>query len=419
VVRELLDVHPSSELGAASSSPAPAAATVPLFAPDDILDNTYRIVGTIAMGGMGEIYRAMHLRLPRALAIKTLQTEFSSRSDCVTRFCREACALARLNHPNIVQVLDFNVTADGVPYIAMELIEGEDLRAALNRGRRFDVPEVLAIVRQIASALETAHAAGVVHRDLKPENIVLTPTSGRVPVVSVIDFGLSLCFWAQRMTAERMVFGTPEYMAPEQALGQRDLIDTWTDQFALSALTYTLLAGRPPYARETAVDVLHAIVNEPPAPLGNLEGWNASTVEQVLRKGMARVHTERYPSVAAFSNALEQALVRGGALPTPTRQPTPVARPARRPPNRHTPSRRLVTPRKRASGLRRCASAAAISLLLAGFVWGGAVNARPSGGRGWRNSVESMRASMFSEWNRLLRTYGQETVPVVAEPQPE
>src|SRR6266545_3618919 len=253
VVRELLDVHPSSELGAASSSPAPAAATVPLFAPDDILDNTYRIVGTIAMGGMGEIYRAMHLRLPRALAIKTLQTEFSSRSDCVTRFCREACALARLNHPNIVQVLDFNVTADGVPYIAMELIEGEDLRAALNRGRRFDVPEVLAIVRQIASALETAHAAGVVHRDLKPENIVLTPTSGRVPVVSVIDCGLSLCFWAQRMTAERMVFGTPEYMAPEQALGQRDLIDTWTDQFALSALTYTLLAGRPPYARETAV----------------------------------------------------------------------------------------------------------------------------------------------------------------------
>src|SRR6478609_857491 len=111
-------------------SSAPAITRTPLFARDEILDNNYRIVEGLAAGGMGEVYRAVHLRLPRALAIKTLNPGFAARAEWVARFCREAKILAQLRHPNIVQVLDFNIAANGVPYLAMELIEGRDLRAS-------------------------------------------------------------------------------------------------------------------------------------------------------------------------------------------------------------------------------------------------------------------------------------------------
>jgi eukaryotic-like serine/threonine-protein kinase len=382
----------------AAAQPSPG---MPLFNKDDVLDNTYRVVEGIAAGGMGEVYRAVHLRLPRALAIKTLQPEFAARPEWVARFCREACVLAQLHHPNIVQVLDFNVAPNGVPYIAMELIEGRDLRAELDSGRRFDAIEVVSIVQQIASALDAAHAAGVVHRDLKPENVVLTPAPGQRPVVKVIDFGLSMCGWSERVTGVGAVFGTPDYMAPEQAQGQRDQMDARTDQFALAALTYTLLSGRAPFARETPVAVLYAIVHEPPAALGTVEGWDLEPVERVLRRGMARERDDRFPSVLAFAEALEEALVEGGALPRPT-TPAPlrlVPSPERsmerssadlRPVRRRSPVGRAVFPM------------VLISLLIAGAVWGGMVNGRASGTRAsWRGDVGTVRATVSSEWQRL------------------
>jgi serine/threonine-protein kinase len=292
----------------------PLAAPAPLFTRGQVLDGAYRIVEGLASGGMGEIYVAVHLRLPRKLAVKTLHPEFARRHEWIARFCREACVLAQLRHPNVVQVLDFNVAPTGVPYIAMELVEGVDLRAELDRGRRFDVGEILSIVRQVASALEAAHAAGVVHRDLKPENVVLTPAAGQRPIVKVIDFGLSLAGWSERVTGDFTVFGTPDYMAPEQAQGLRDQTDGRTDQFALAALTYTLLSGRAPFSRETPVAVLYAIVHDEPAALGTGAGWDATPVEHVLRKGMSRERDDRYATVLEFADALEGALVDGGAL---------------------------------------------------------------------------------------------------------
>jgi serine/threonine protein kinase len=342
-----------------------------LFGRDQILDNTYRIVDILAAGGMGEVYVAVHLRLPRKLAIKTLQPEFAARQDWVARFCREACVLAQLRHPNIVQVLDFNVAPHGVPYIAMELIEGVDLRAELDRGRRFQVTEIVSVVRQIASALDAAHAAGIVHRDLKPENVVLTPAAGQFPVVKVIDFGLSFDAQSPRVTADCTVFGTPEYMAPEQAQGLRDQTDARTDQFALAALTYTLLSGRTPFARETPVAILYAVVHEEPAALGTVEGWDAAPVERVLRKGMARERDDRYPSVLAFADALEEALVEGAALPRPTPpatlMPVEIAR---------GPSTTRKTKRPTRSALRRGVPALLGALLVAGALWRGLGGAR-------------------------------------------
>jgi eukaryotic-like serine/threonine-protein kinase len=372
------------------------AVTTPLFRRDDILDNTYRIVEGIAAGGMGEVYRAAHLRLPRAVAIKTLQPEFAARPEWVTRFCREACVLAQLRHPNIVQVLDFNVTAGGVPYIAMELIEGKDLRAELDAGHKFDAAEVVSIVRQIASALDAAHAAGIVHRDLKPENVLLTPAPGQSPVVKVIDFGLSTGGGSERVTRDSTVFGTPDFMAPEQAQGRRDAIDARTDQFSLASLTYTLLSGRTPFSRETPVAILYAIVHEEPAPLGSVEGCDLAPVELVLQKGLARERDDRFPSVLAFADALEEALVQGGALPRPT-----PAVPLRLVPSTES-STSSLRPTKRRSSLRRGVPAFVLSLVVAGVVWGGVLGGRPLGGP-WHADVAAARTSLSLHWIRLTR----------------
>jgi serine/threonine-protein kinase len=362
------------------SAPLPPVLTgpAPLFAPGQILDNHYRIIDVLAAGGMGEVYVAAHLRLPRRLAIKTLHPEFAHRHEWVARFCREACVLAQLRHPNIVQVLDFNVASGGVPYIAMELCEGIDLRSELDRGRRFEIAEIVSIARQVASALDAAHAAGVVHRDLKPENVVLTPAAGQLPVVKVIDFGLSLAGWSERVTGDFTVFGTPDYMAPEQAQGLRDLTDARTDEFALAALTYTLLSGRPPFTRDTPVAILYAVVHEDPPPLGEARGWDSGPVGRVLRKGLARDRDDRYPTVLAFVDALEAALVEGGALPKPT-PPMLLPRP------RADDEARGARPRARARTrpqlkLRRGVPMLLLSVVVAGALWGpfrhGTVGAR-------------------------------------------
>jgi serine/threonine protein kinase len=410
----------------AASNPSPSVALTGvepvglLFQPETILDNNYRIVRALATGGMGEVYLAVHLRLPRTLAIKVLQREFAARPEWVSRFCREACILAQLHHPNIVQVVDFNVTEGGTPYLVMELIEGKDLSNELVRGRRFEGTEILSIVRQVASALGVAHAAGVVHRDLKPENVVLCPAPGQMPVVKVIDFGMSLCGWGERVTGDCSVFGTPDYMAPEQAEGRRDDMDARTDQFALAALTYTLLSMRTPFGGDTAVSVLYNIVHSEPAPL-LVEGWDGTAVEAVLRKGMARSRDDRYGSVLDFADAIETALIEGGALSIPsTAEGTPPMRLISNSPSSQTrsdsktgsrtdsrtdskagsktdlvrSSTRIIKPRSKPM------LALSFGLLVAGAVWGG-MRVSPHRSTSLHDDVGAVRELMSSQLTRL------------------
>jgi serine/threonine-protein kinase len=368
-------------------SPPPPPPARPLFQRDEILDNNYRIVEGLAAGGMGEVYRAVHLRLPRTLAIKTMNLEFAARSEWVARFCREAKILAQLRHPNIVQVLDFNVAPNGVPYLAMELLEGQDLRAALDSGRRFDAAETAAIIRQVASALDAAHAVGVVHRDLKPENVVLMPAPGQLPVIKVIDFGLSVRGGgSDRVTADHSIIGTPDYMAPEQAQGLREQIDGRTDQFALAALAYVLLTGRTPFSRDTAVAILYAVVHEEPAELGSAVGWDAAPVERVLRQGLARRRNDRFPSVLAFADALEEALVKGKALPRPT-PPTPLRLVPAASTSGSKATAELQIPRT-FPWLRGGGPALLLTVLLAGALWGGA-----------HMNMKAVRARVGREWS--------------------
>jgi serine/threonine-protein kinase len=289
-----------------------------------LLQNTYRIDRLIAAGGMGDVYRATHERLQGAFAIKVLHRDLLREEGLLARFRTEAKIMASLHHPNIVQVFDFNVMPDGTPYLAMELAEGQDLRNIILERRVLSPFRVTQIVNQTASALGAAHAHGVIHRDLKPENVMLVPMAGQNVCVKVVDFGVSKTRGQRRITVEPAVIGTPEYMSPEQAQGRNDEIDHRTDQFALAALTYTLLTGREPFRGPTPVAVLYQVVHEEALPVRHLVDWPCARIDQVLRRAMAKDRHHRFDSILDFARAFEAAVAADLAVDPHGHQHTPL-----------------------------------------------------------------------------------------------
>jgi serine/threonine-protein kinase len=270
------------------------------------------------------------------------------------RFRCEAEIMAGLRHPNIVQVFDFNFTPDGRPYLVMELIEGRDLNEHL-RGKNPMAPERVArIVRQIASALEAAHAHGVVHRDLKPENVMVVSAEGHEDFIKVVDFGISKARWSERITSEFAVMGTPQFMAPEQAQGLREEVDSRADQFALASITYTLLTGQEPFRGETGVAVLYQVVHEDPEPLDILVDWPCASAQAVLGRAMAKDRQARFATVLDFARALEDAIAVDLGAPG-RRIPAPLALLAT--PADHVPERRLASTRMTVRHARRVSRA--------------------------------------------------------------
>jgi serine/threonine protein kinase len=292
-----------SDMDAEPSAPGRAR-----FEPGVVLQGTYRILRSIASGGMGEVYVAAHERLPGEFAVKVLHRDFTRDEDALSRFRCEAEIMAGLRHPNIVQVFDFNITPDGTPYLVMELVEGKDLSELLHGGRSMPPFKVTRVIHQIASALEAAHAHGVVHRDLKPENVMLQSAEGQEDFIKVVDFGISKARWSTRVTSEALILGTPQFMAPEQAQGRREEIDHRTDQFALASMAYTLLTGREPFRGDTAVTILYQVVHQDAVPLADYVDWPCARVDAVLRRGMAKNREARFPSVLEFARALDDAI---------------------------------------------------------------------------------------------------------------
>ncbi len=274
------------------------------------LNDTYVIDSVLGEGGMGRVYRARHTRIPqKGFALKVLRPDLARDPDQLARFQREAEAAACVSHPNVVGVYDVGRTADGWSYIVCELLSGCDLDAHIERVGKMDVVSAVRIALQICDALVAAHQENVVHRDLKPQNVfLLSDSTGHVPAhprVKVLDFGLSrfLDTSDAQLTKTGMIMGTPSFMAPEQANGQRG--DHRVDIYGIGAILYAGLTGHAPFEEDTLhATVLAVMMNEAPRP----RDWNPDipeTLELVIQRAMAKNPEQRYASVRELRAALE------------------------------------------------------------------------------------------------------------------
>ena len=275
------------------------------------LNSTYAVERLLGEGGMGRVYLAQHKRIAqKRVAIKVLHGDLATNPQVLARFQREAESAAVISHPNVVTVLDVDVTPRGMPYMVCEFLEGIDLADHLKEVQRLDVVDAVSITRQLCQGLGAAHARGVIHRDLKPPNIFLVGDFSKgTPAhlfAKVLDFGLSRFHGGegeQNLTKTGIIMGTPSYMAPEQARGQR--VDHRADVYGLGTILYTVLTGRAPFQGETPQAIILALLNsEPPRPR-SLVPTIPPHLELVIERAMARNPDERYPDMAAFEQALD------------------------------------------------------------------------------------------------------------------
>jgi predicted Ser/Thr protein kinase/tetratricopeptide (TPR) repeat protein len=258
----------------------------------------YRVVGTIGKGAMGEVYKAQDALLNRYVAIKTIAPAFAADPEFRRRFQREAQSVAQLNHPNIVTVFDFG-DEDGLTYMAMELLEGRDLKDVV-RSRDLRFGEKLSVMEQICDGLAFAHAKGVVHRDLKPGNIHLQPNGQ----VKILDFGLAR-LGASDMTKTGTVMGTPHYMSPEQVRGQK--ADARSDVFSLGAVFYELLSHHRPFEADSVHGVLFQILEQEPEPIRKWAPEVPAALVDVVERALAKDPARRYADAGAMARGLAEA----------------------------------------------------------------------------------------------------------------
>jgi tetratricopeptide (TPR) repeat protein len=259
----------------------------------------YEVVGLLGRGGMGVVYRAVHLPLKRVVALKMIRAGAHAGAERRARFQREAEAAARLQHPNIVQIYEVG-EHDGLPYLALEFVEGGSLDRKLG-GAPQPPGEAARLVETLARAMEAAHAQGVVHRDLKPANVLLT----RDGVPKVTDFGLAKRLDVDRgQTQQGEILGTPSYMAPEQGLGKPDGIDPRADVYALGAVLYEMLTGRPPFRAETQFDTVLMVLTEEPVPPRRLQPKVPTDLETICLKCLQKGPRKRYASALELADDL-------------------------------------------------------------------------------------------------------------------
>jgi tRNA A-37 threonylcarbamoyl transferase component Bud32 len=288
-----------------------------------VLRETYRIERVIGEGGMGRIYEARHTRIgDKRYAIKVLLPEYISRPKVRARFEREVEAIARIDHPGVLSIVDVGVTPSGSPYMVSEYLAGLDLMAYLRRFGALHTDRVVHIGARIAEALEAAHAQDVIHRDIKPSNVFLLgafePFGPEWDRVKIIDFGLSrLMTRDDHLTEAGMVMGTPAYMSPEQA--QALGTDRRTDVYGVGAVLYAAATGVPPFKEETPQQTLLAVMGRDPVPPSKLKSSVSPGLERIILRAMAKRPEDRYASMAAMRLALGKLELRTGLASSGTR----------------------------------------------------------------------------------------------------
>ena len=294
-----------------------------------VLGGRYRLEVLLGKGSMGRVYRAEHVLMHKPLAVKIMNAEHTKNAELVARFEREAIAAANIDHANVVAATDCAKLEDGTVYLALELVEGKNLRAEIARGP-LQSRRALHIARQIAAGLAAAHAKNIVHRDLKPENVVLVDKDGDPDFVKILDFGIAKLApegGKSPLTRVGVVLGTLDYMAPEQALGQP--VDHRADLYALGTVMYEMLCGVCPYEGESSSAILALQLKKPPPKLRErAPGINVSpVVETLIMKLLAKDRSERPQSASEVVAELDRQLATLPKSAPPEVPPPPAARP--------------------------------------------------------------------------------------------
>ena len=322
---------PTAHEGAKNSPPRPSPKVEdrPSQRPDAAslvgrtLSGRYKIERMLGEGGMGTVYQAEHTHMRKRLAVKVLHPEMSRLPEVVARFEREAMAAAHIDHPNVATATDFGKLEDGSFFLVLEFVEGKSLRSSIAKGR-LELGRALHIVRQVAAGLGRAHMLGIVHRDLKPENVMLVEREGDPDFVKVLDFGIAKVpvgelianavsksphdVVAPVLTQMGMVYGTPEYMAPEQALGQ--VVDARADLYALGVMAFEMLTGRRPFDEESKVALLGMHVTAP-VPSMTQRAPDADIppeVEALVRKLLAKESSDRHADAKDLVDSINAVL---------------------------------------------------------------------------------------------------------------
>jgi len=296
-----------------------------------VLVGRYLIQRKLGEGGMGAVYVALHTLLEKQVALKILHGEFARKPDLVERFMQEAKAASRIRHENVIDISDFGATPEGLVFFAMELLHGHDLHEEITRYRLSEVPmpwqRSRPIFLQICSALAAAHAQGIVHRDLKPENIYLVEWLGHKDFVKLLDFGIAklteVSEGDRKLTRTGMLFGTPEYMSPEQARGEP--VDHRVDVYAMGCILYQLVTGHVPFEADNFMGVLSLHLTEEPATIvpAVFQAIGAPPeLSQIVMTALAKDRHRRFSTVDDLANAI-RAL--HGEPAQPVRTPTVVA----------------------------------------------------------------------------------------------
>lgn len=280
-----------------------------------VLDGRYQVEKKLGEGGMGVVYLATHVVIGKRYALKVLRGDMASEKDVAERFTQEARSAAAIGNEHIIEITDFGRVQDGAPYFVMELLDGQELHELLKQFPQLPVNRCLGIMAQCCEALSAAHNMEIIHRDLKPENIFLITRHGNPDFVKILDFGIAkVARESGRLTRTGMIFGTPQYMSPEQAAGTS--MDARTDIYSLGIIMYEMLCGRVPFEADTFMGVLTKHLYEEPIPPQRLVPAVAvpAAVEAVLLKAIAKKPDRRYSSMIELGQDIRSLLE--GKTPT-------------------------------------------------------------------------------------------------------
>ena len=268
----------------------------------------YTIVDRLGEGGMGAVYLAQQASIDQKIAVKVLHEESAESDEMVQRFHREARVVSMMTHPNIIRVFIFGRTPGGLLYLAMEYVEGKPLRDVVDRGL-LDEMRAIKIIKQLCSGLSEAHDLGIIHRDLKPDNVLLTEWRGEKDFAKILDFGIAKLKQPdsqaeqQKLTQAGIVYGTPEYLSPEQA--QALDLDGRTDIYSLGAILYEMMTGQLPFQASAPVKILKSHVYDEPTPPSQVAPDRVSpTMENIILKAMAKDRDERFQDGMEMFEAL-------------------------------------------------------------------------------------------------------------------